>query len=96
MAYNSELTWDDLVKQAGLYCRNTIQALEIGLREYNEWQSFRAGRNNATIAVDLGKPEADIANMDAAFSTFKELHDFANNVASPSQGDRLFSMRLFS
>ena len=96
MAYNAELTWDELVKILASTCRNEIQQLEVGLREYNEWQSFRAGRTNAAIATALSKPEADIANMDAAYSAFKETYDFANNVASPAQGDRLYSMRLFS
>lgn len=96
MAYNAELTWDDLVRQLGLHCRNTIQSLDIGVREYNEWQSFRAGRTNAAIATALSKPEADIANMDSAYAAFKVIYDFANNVAGPTQGDRLYSLRLFS
>ena len=67
-----------------------------GLEGYNEWQSFRASRTNAQIATALGRTESEVAELDAAFSAIKEIHDFANNVASPTQGDRFFAIRKFS
>lgn len=96
MVYNTDKTWDDLVKELGSDARNAIQHLEVGLRQYNEWQSFRAGRDNATIATALTRTSGEIAEMDAAYAAFKDLYDFANNVVSPTQGDRLFSLRVFS
>lgn len=95
MAYNADMVWSDWTKELGSVARNSIQHLEVGLRAYNEWQSFRAGRTNAAIATALSRTESEIAEMDSAFAALKALHDCANNVAV-SQGDRLYSLRIFS
>lgn len=95
MAYNGDLTWGDLAYKAGQYAQNMISTLNESFNQYNEWQSFRAGRTNAQIATALGKTETEIAEMDACFAAMKELYDYANN-QTPSQGDRFYSMRKFS
>lgn len=95
MPYLDETTWNDHCNAAAAGCRQMIEALNRGLEQYNAWQTFRAARDNATIATALGKTEAEIADLDAGFSALKELHDFASNVASPTQGDRFYSMRHF-
>lgn len=67
----------------------------MGNEQYNEWQSFRAGRTNATIAGVLGKTETQVAEMDACFAALKSLYDQANNQVV-AQGDYFFSLRKFS
>ena len=95
MAYNADLTWGDLSYKAGQQAQNTIATLNESLNQYNEWQSFRAGRTNAQIATALSRTESEVAEMDACFAALKELYDYANNL-TPSQGDRFYSMRKFS
>lgn len=95
MTYNDDLTWAKLSDLAAAGAETTINALIHGLELYNEWQSFRAGRTNLQISLALAKTEANVADMDACFAAFKELHDCAANVAV-SQLDRLFAMRKFS
>lgn len=73
-----------------------IRTLNEALERYMEWQTFRAARSDADIATELGRTESEVAELDACFSAFKEIYDFANNVASPTQGDRYYSMRVFS
>lgn len=94
MAYTEEMTWANVV-QKGTRASNIMRsALNDGLRLYNEWQSFRAGRTNAQIATALSQTEADVAALDACISACKDLYDCANNVAV-SQSDRFFSLRKF-
>jgi len=95
MTYNDDLTWTDLSKIAGQQAADLISTLTDGLNNYNEWQSFRAGRSNTDIATALGKTDTQIAEMDACFSAIKELYDAANNVLV-AQSDRFYSMRKFS
>jgi hypothetical protein len=95
MAYLPDLTWTDLVRNCEIACRNEMNTREESLRQYDLWQRFRAGRTNAQIATALSKTETEIGEMDAAFAVFKTIHDFANNVASPTQGDRYYSLRQF-
>ncbi len=95
MTYNDDLTWVDLSKIAGQQAADLISTLTDGLINYNEWQSFRAGRLNADIATALGKTTTQIADIDACFAAFKELYDAANNAVT-STSDRFFSMRKFS
>jgi hypothetical protein len=96
MPYDPDTGWSNWAREAEIHSREMINRLTLSVEAYNEWQTFRAARSNATIATDLGKTETEIADLDAAFAAFKELYDFANNVASPTQGDRLYSMRRFS
>ncbi len=95
MTYNDDLTWTDLSKIAGQQAFDIISTLTSGMNNYNEWQSFKAGRTNAAIATALGKTEAQVAEMDACFSAFVELYNAANNVATYT-GDRFYSLRKFS
>ncbi len=95
MTYNGDLTWIELSKVAGQQASDIISVLTSGLTNYNEWQSFRAGRTNAEIATSLGKTEVQIAELDACFATFLEMYNAANNVATYTS-DRFYSMRKFS
>ena len=94
MAYQT--SWALESNAATYHAKAVIRTLNEALEKYMDWQTFRAGRTNAQIAVALGRDEADIAALDSCFSAFKEMYDFANNVASPSQSDRYYSMRLFT
>ena len=96
MTYNADKTWDDLSATASSGSADMINVLYSGENLYQEWLSFSAGRTNAQIATALSRTETEVAEMGAAFAAFKEIYDFANNVASPSPGDRFFSMRKFS
>ena len=95
MTYNPG--WNDLVLQAVPLARRMIQTLNEGEEIYQWWQSFRDSRTDAAIATALGGTvtEADVAALSAVFDSVKECHDFANNVASPTQGDRFFQWRQF-
>lgn len=95
MAYNDDLTWDDVANKAGSRGNDLISALLQGQREYDEWQSFRAGRTNAQIATALSRTETEVAELDSCYSAFKALNDYANN-QTPSQSDYYFSMRKFT
>ncbi len=95
MTYNADLTWALLANIAGTTAETLKNALLHGKDQYDEWQSFRAGRDNATIGVALGRTVVEVAEMDACYAAFKELHDCANNVIVTQQ-DRYFSMRKFS
>lgn len=94
MAYNADQTWDSLVLKLERHGRPFKNLLILGKELYEDWQSFRGGRDNATIAVDLEREESEIAELDSAYAAFKEFHDMASNIAV-SQGDRLFSLRKF-
>ena len=92
MPHNDDLDWATLTRTSGNTAKQTIIQLEAGLREYNEWQSFRAGRDNAAIATALGKTETQVADVDAAHAASKALYDYADN-QTPVQSDYLFSLR---
>lgn len=96
MTYNADLTWADLVTSLQNTGRNFSTSVREALNQYNEWQSFRAGRTDAAIATALGRTAAEIADMDAAFAAFKVTHDFLDNVAGPVAGDRFFALRKFT
>ncbi len=95
MTYNDDLTWTDLSKIAGQQAADLISTLLSAMNNYNEWQSFRAGRTNAQIATVLGKTETQVSELDACFAAFLDLYNAANNVAT-STADRFYSMRKFS
>ena len=96
MAYNGDHNWAYLSGEAGRVARQLQGYLRESQATYDEWQSFRAGRTDADIATVLGRPETEIAEMDSCYAAFTEIFDFADNVASPVQGDRFYSMRKFS
>jgi len=95
MAYNKDMTWDDVVGSLGFYSNKTKSALLDGLEAYNEWQSFRAGRTNAEIATSLSVDETWIAEADAAYAALFEIYQSAANFAV-SQSDRFYSLRKFT
>jgi hypothetical protein len=95
------MRWNELVSKFGTRAAHLMHELREAKADYDKWQSFRAGRDNATIASDLvaaGDTEVDstyIAELDACIAAFKELYDLADNVAV-AQGDRLYSMNKFA
>jgi hypothetical protein len=93
--YNGDQTWTTLSSAASGSAETLKESIIHGLDAYNEWQSYRAGRSNATLATALSVPESQVAEMDACFAAMKELHDCASNVAT-SQSDRLFALRVFA
>jgi len=96
MPYNEDTNWTTWASRGSNVANQLIGALMHVYEDYYNWQTFRAARSNAEIATALGKDEADIAALDAVFSAGKEMHDFANNVAGPTQGDRFYQLRVFS
>jgi hypothetical protein len=72
-----------------------ISVLLSANNNYNEWESFNAGRTNAEIATALGKTETQVAELAACFAAFLELYNAANGAAT-STADRFYSMRKFS
>lgn len=98
MVYNDQKTWENVSNAGGSVARDVIAVLNRALNEYNEWQSFRAGRTNAQIATDLGETgilEADVAALDSCFSAGLALYNYADN-STPTQADYFFSLRKFS
>lgn len=96
MTYNADLSWVVLANGAGGMSRTMLKTLREGEAEYDRWQNFRAARTNAQIATALARTEGEIVELDSCYSAFKEIRDFANNVAAPTQSDRLYSMRKFA
>ena len=96
MPYDPDTGWSNWARQAEMNASNAIRFLREWEEVYNDWQTFRASRSDADIATALGKTEAEIADLDACFAAFKEIYDFADNDASPTQGDRLYSLRRFA
>lgn len=95
MTYNNDLSWEDLSRIAGNNSNNVMATLGEGKRQYDEWQSFRAGRTNAQIATALARTEAEVAEMDACFAAMLALFNYGNN-GVPTQSDYFFSLRKFS
>ena len=95
MAYDLELTWENIVGILSGSAGNIERNLYDGLRLYWSWQTFRAGRTNLEIATALGKNELDIAKADSCFAAMKALYDYADN-QTPVQSDYFYSMRQFS
>ena len=95
--YNAEMAWADVLSQASNAAGGAESYLYSGLRAYDNWQSFRAGRTNAQIATDLGgtATEAKVAEVDSMYAALKALYDYASN-QTPVQSDYLFSIRKFS
>ena len=95
MAYNGDLTWLNVSNRGGSVARQLIDSLNRALNEYEEWQSFRAGRTNAQIATALSRTETEVAELDSCFAAGLALFNYADN-ATPTQSDYFFSLRKFS
>ena len=99
MPYDGDMTWADLSRIAERNARELKREIRNGKEAYREWLSFRDGRNDATITTDLGGlplVEADVTALRLCFKAMDEIADFADNVASPVQGDRYAALRKFS
>ena len=104
MTYNADMQWDELA----ILARNSSNRIISTLREIKdaraEWNSFRDGRSDATLATYFdtggggrsGTVEADVAALKSVFTSFGDTFDFCDNVASPVQGDRFADWRKFS
>ena len=95
MVYNNDLTWEDLSRDAQTAARAIINALREGVKQYDEWQNFRAGRTNAQIATALSRTETEVGEMDSCFAAMLAINNYADN-GTPSQSDYYFSLRKFS
>lgn len=97
MPYNDDTVWADWVRLLEQHGRNVISAITDGRwRGYDEWQNFRAGRDNATIATALGRTEAEVADMDAAFAVFLHLENYLTNNSPATGQDHAFALRKFT
>ncbi len=101
MAYNGDKKWEAHISDLEPVADGLLTAIREGKALYEEWQSFRNGRNNATIASDfsaLGRQtsEADVAEMDAAYSVFDSVQRYLDNDTPPSGIDHGFALRVFS
>ncbi len=102
MAYNVDKTWEALVKDLEPVADNLLGVIREGKGRYDEWQSFRNGRDNATIATDLtalgsrAVAETEVADMDAAFSAFDSIMRYLDNDTPPAGIDQGFALRVFS
>ena len=102
MAYNIDKSWEAHVGQLEPVAQALLSVVRDGKALYDEWQSFRNSRDNATIAVDLtaqgGRPvaETEVADMDAAFSAFDSMMRYLDNDTPPPGVDQGFALRVFS
>jgi len=96
MIYDPDMTWADLEAKAQREARSLLNALKNSKEVYREWLSFRDGRADSVIATALSKTEAEVTDLRKCFLAMDEIFDFADNVASPTQGDRLADLRKFS
>ena len=92
MVYNADMTWDAWVQKLERHGRPFVHSLLLGNELWADWQSYRDGRDNATIGLSISRSEADIAALDAAFAALKALHDAADNQVV-AQADHLFALR---
>jgi hypothetical protein len=95
MPYDGDVTWNSAAGTAEQYARSMIRLLNEAKEAYTNWQTFRDSRTNAQIAAALNKTEAEIADLDACYAVFSDLHSFADNDPSPTQQDRLYALRKF-
>ena len=95
MPYDGDVTWNNVAGRAEQYARAMIKLLNEAKEEYTNWQTFRDSRTNAQIATALSKTETEIADLDACYAVFADLHGFADNDPSPTQQDRLYALRRF-
>ncbi len=101
MAYNGDKRWEAHVSDLEPGVNGVLTAVREGKALYEEWQSFRNGRDNATIASDfsdIGRPtsEADVAEMDATYSAFDSMQRYLDNDTPPAGIDHGFAFRVFS
>lgn len=94
MAYNNDASFGDFANSARLVGTQLINQLHQCELAYDKWQSFRAGRDNATIASAEGRTETEIAEIDAAFAAFIAIKNYFEN-GTPSQSDYKYSVIKF-
>jgi len=104
MTFDKDMTWDDLARLAQQRSRAVINALNEAKLAQEEWNSFREGRTDAVLATYFdsgngsrpGTTAAEVAELKKVFTSFKDVYDFCDNVASPVQGDRFADWQRFS
>lgn len=104
MAYNPDKTFNQLVLDFEPKGLALLKAIREGQAAYDEWQSFRGSRDDATIATDLTALEtdgrtitaADVAAMDAAFSAFDSIRRYQDMDTPPPGIDHGFALRVLS
>lgn len=96
MPYNSEVNWATLVQTLERHGRNMTTAVREANEAYAEWLNFRAGRTNLQIATALGRTEAEVADMDAAYSAFSQTIGFLSGLNVALLVDHLAALRKFT
>ena len=96
MPHRDELTWTDWTRTAEQRFGEAHRMIREGAELYNNWQNFRQGRDNATIAAALGVTEQQVADMDAGMAALLHVNDFINNDLTPTTGDHAFAWRVFT
>lgn len=96
MTYNGDKKWADVASAATVAADNMREALIHGLEAFEEYISLKGAMTDAQLAAQLETDEANVQAAAACFQALLELYNFADNVASPTQGDRFFSLRKFT
>jgi len=75
-----------------------VAAVLDGKERHSEWLNFRDGRTDSDIATAVGSPAVTgwITDLRLAYKAMDEIYEFATNVASPAQGDRLDAFRKYT
>lgn len=94
--YSNDMSWTDwsyLITQKG---DDLWVILDRGLEAYYKWYDYSYGKTNAEIATALGKTEADIAKIQAAFGVLKKMYDLLHGLDTQATAyDHSGSLRPF-
>ncbi len=102
MGYNADKIWEAHIGEIEPVAKSLLVSIREGKALYDEWQSFRNSRSNSDIATDMtalgGRTvvEAEVAELDAAFSVFDSVQRYLDNDTPPAGIDQGFALRTFS
>lgn len=86
-----KVEWENIIISQS---QAVINSLGSSLLAFKKWYNFSYGKTNAEIATLIGATEAEVADMQAAFSVFHDLYDGLDNVAVTA-ADRLSILTRF-
>ena len=95
MAYNDDITWADIVGDLAYYGLRDKDAIIAGHEQYLEWVSFRAGRDDATLATALSVSTTAISDAEYAFSAMEDIYLMATG-NSVGVANRFDAIRKFT
>lgn len=95
MIYRADITWADLVTIAERNGKAIITVIKVGLEADRDWTNFQDGRSDATIASALGRTTAEVTELNSAFTSMQEIHNFLTNVAATT-GNHADNLRDFA